>query len=347
MAKFGTGRLGRIMKTSDFDYPIPRELVAQEPMEPRDHSRLLVLNKTTGEVTHTFFYDLPSYLGAGDILVLNNSKVIPVRLKCTQGLSEEVTILLLRKVQGRVWEMMVEVGECEEGEELVFSPDLSGKVIGLGEVIGKRKERLGNILLSGDNLDTSGSLPIPPYIHSYRGDPNRYQTVYASKDGSAAAPTAGFHFTPHLLDEIKGRGVQVVEVTLHVSIDTFMPVYEDDPEGHKIHKEWVEVKENVIDQIFCAGRLIGVGTTSVRSIEQVWKNGYPLNGDYRDWADIYILPGHEFHIDGMITNFHYPRSTNLMMVAAFAGWDKLKPAYEEAIKERYRLYSFGDSMFII
>lgn len=338
------------MRTSDFDYEIPRELVAQEPITPRDSSRLMVIGKDTGQLLHTSFRELPHFLEKGDVLVFNDSKVIPARLRYTRGLDDEIVILLLNKKEKNLWEIMMEVGEVEVGEELRFTGELYGKITGLGNFIGKRKERLGLIEFSDEDklLETKGEAPLPPYIHSYKGDPNRYQTVYAKVMGSAAAPTAGFHFTEQLLDRLRQRGIGLAFVTLHVSIDTFMPVYEDNPEEHKIHKEFISVSKENADFINNRkGRLICVGTTSTRVVEQVSSLNHGSMASFEDWANIYILPGYKFHIDGMITNFHYPRSTNIMMIAAFVGWDKLKKAYEEAIEMKYRLYSFGDSMLIL
>lgn len=339
------------MRTDAFDFGVPREMIAQEPIEPRDSSRLLVLDRKTGKVKHKRFYDLPSYLEKGDALVFNNSRVIPARLKGHLDSSpmEGVTVVLLRQLEKNLWEALVEVGEAQPGDVLDFTL-LSAKVIRLGELIGKRKETLITLRLSDEsNLEDAGEPPVPPYIHSYKGDPERYQTVYSKIRGSAAAPTAGLHFTDRLLDELREKGVTLCFVTLHVGVDTFMPVYEEDPKDHKMYTEFYQVDPQVIDILEKTrkngNRVVGVGTTSIRTLETVYRDGPTcLSG----WTSLYILPGYEFKsIDSMITNFHYPRSTNLMMIAAFAGFYELRRAYQDAVRNKYRFYSFGDSMLII
>jgi len=341
------------LKTSDFDIQLPREMVAQTPAEPRDHSRLLVLDKTTGEIQHKVFYQLPELLEKGDTLVFNNTRVIPARLvgNSEKEPMEKVTILLLNR-KDSYWEALVEVGEVHIGDTISFT-GLSGVIISKGEIIGKRKETLVSIILSNEEaLDKAGEPPVPPYIHGFKGDPERYQTVYSKIKGSAAAPTAGLHFTDGLLDNLRQMDVNLCFVTLHVGIDTFMPVYEEDPVEHKMYTEFCVCPQEVADVINETRRrgkkVIGVGTTSVRTLESSWS--YRLNKvvDYRDWTSIYILPGYSFHsVDCMITNFHYPKSTNLMMVAAFAGLDNIKKAYQEAVDKGYRFYSFGDSMLML
>lgn len=339
------------MNTSDFDIQVPRDMVAQVPMEPRDHSKLLVLNKQTGQMVHTHFYNLPDFLVEGDCLVFNNTRVIPARLRghLHEELMEEIVVVLLRKKE-EVWEALVEVGEAPYGHDIDFN-GFYGTVTGVGERIGKRKERLVEIRLSDESkLETAGEPPVPPYIHGYKGDPEKYQTVYSKIRGSAAAPTAGLHFTDELMQNLMDKGVFLAFVTLHVGLDTFMPVLEEHPEDHKMYTEFCQMDKSVADLLNARKeyrqRIIGVGTTSVRTMESA-HNGeafLPCN----TWTSLYILPGYKFKsIDGMITNFHYPRSTNLMMVSAFAGLENIKKAYAEAVEENYRFYSFGDAMLIL
>jgi len=339
------------VQTEDFQIEVPREMIAQEPATPRDSSRLLVLNKKTGDIAHTYFYDLPSFLEEGDCLVFNNSRVIPARLRghIDGSPMDEVVIVLLKKVD-ELWESLVEVGEVKERQIVDFS-GFYGEVVWIGEKVGKRKERIVGIKLSDeDKLEEAGELPVPPYIHGYKGDPERYQTVYAKIRGSAAAPTAGLHFTDALLEQLGEIGVKLCFVTLHVGLDTFMPVLEENPEEHKMYSEFCSIDKEVVDVIEEArekrNKVIGVGTTSVRTMESA-HNGYKLM-PFSDWTSLYILPGYKFKsIDGMITNFHYPKSTNLILVSAFAGLENIKRAYAEAVKEGYRFYSFGDACLIL
>ena len=342
------------MRTVDFDIQVPRDMIAQEPVTPRDHSRLLVLDRDSGAIIHTSFYSLPQFLRSGDCLVFNDSRVIPARLRGHLDGSpmDEVVIVLLSRSDRDVgvWEALVEVGEVEEGQCISFTGFL-GRVTRVGEKVGKRRERLVAIRIRDESkLELAGELPVPPYIHRYRGDPERYQTVYSKIRGSAAAPTAGLHFTDGLLDELNGMGIKLCFVTLHVGLDTFMPVLEDIPEEHKMYSEFCRVGKEVADVInktrALDRRVIGVGTTSVRTMESAYQDG--KLEEYTGWTSLYILPGYEFKsVDGMVTNFHYPKSTNLMMVSAFAGLDDIKRAYQEAIDRNYRFYSFGDAMLII
>ena len=339
------------MKTKEFDYEIPRHLIAQEPIEPRDHSRLLVLDARSGGIKHKHFYDLLDYLKKGDVLVLNDSRVIKSRLRYTRGLGDEVVILLLRQLSDKVWEFLLEFGTLDVNEHLVFSPYspyLEGLIVELGVIVGKKGERVGVINFSSDNfLDNLGETPIPPYIHGYKGSPERYQTVYSLVKGSSAAPTAGLHFTPELLRSIEDTGVKLCFTTLHVSIDTFMPIIEDNIEDHIIHKEFVSISKEYCEILNNRkGRIICVGTTTVRVLEQI-KGKFGEFKPWEGWADVYITPGHKFCMEGLITNFHYPRSTNIVMVSSFASWDLLMRAYGEAFNMRYRLYSFGDAMLIL
>lgn len=340
------------MKTEDFDIQVPRDQIAQMPMEPRDHSKLLVYERCTGKSTHTKFYDLPKFLRDGDCLVFNNTRVIPARLRGSLDGSpmSEIVVVLLRK-KGDIWEALVEVGEIPHyGHDIDFA-GFFGTVTKLGEKVGKRSERLIEIRLSDeDKLDKAGEPPIPPYIHGYKGDPETYQTVYNKIRGSAAAPTAGLHFTVGLLEELRRSGIKLAFVTLHVGLDTFMPILEEYPEEHKMYTEFCEVPfeaARVINDTRREGhRVIGVGTTSVRTMESAHDGTYLKS--YSDWTSLYILPGYKFKsIDGMITNFHYPKSTNLIMICALMGLDNVKKVYEEAVVHNYRFYSFGDAMLIL
>ncbi|MBE0680809.1 MAG: tRNA preQ1(34) S-adenosylmethionine ribosyltransferase-isomerase QueA [Anaerolineales bacterium] len=345
------------MKTSDFDYHLPESSIAQTPIEPRDSSRLLVLNRETGKLEHKIFRDIKEYLREGDLLVLNQTRVIPARIFAKKETGGKVEILLLRRRDELSWEALVggkglRVGKLvfvENGPsaEIIETLEGSERLIKFSEPIEPYFPKVGHV-------------PLPPYIHEKLNDPERYQTVFAKEMGSAAAPTAGLHFTPQLLDELKAKGVKIAYVTLHVGLDTFAPVTEDDPAEHKIHTEWCELPQDTADLINAAknsgGRVVAVGTTSVRTLESTGRNSIldtrESNNEYRISAfigptDIFILPGYHFKIvDAMITNFHLPKSTLIMLVSAFAGREKILSAYETAIKEGYRFYSFGDAMFI-
>ena len=339
------------MKTEDFDIQVPRDMIAQVPIEPRDHSKLLVLDRRVGRIIHSRFHQLPSFLEEGDCLVFNNSRVIPARLRGNlhgEPMNEIVIVLLRRREES--WEALVEAGEVEEGDDIDFT-GLWGRVKEVGEKVGKRRERIIDLWLSDEaKLENAGEPPVPPYIHGYKGDPEKYQTVYSKIRGSAAAPTAGLHFTDKLLGELRRKGIFLAFVTLHVGLDTFMPVLEERPEEHKMYTEFCQLDESVADLLNArkahGRRIIGVGTTSVRTMESAH------DGDrfvpYSGWTSLYILPGYKFKsIDGMITNFHYPRSTNLMMVSALAGLENIRRAYKRAVEKKYRFYSFGDAMLIL
>ena len=344
------------MKTGDFDYHLPPELIAQTPLEPRDSSRLLVLDRRTGGVEHRYFRDLPDYLDAGDVLVMNDSRVLPGRLVGRrQGTGGRVELLLLRRVGSRLWKALgrparslrpgVRVSIAKPGRQ-----DLEVEVLE-EEPEGVRVVRLS----SEEGLDGWGEAPLPPYIHVRLDDPERYQTVYAREPGSAAAPTAGLHFTPGLLDRLQDRGVRLAFVTLHVGLDTFAPVRVDDPAEHPIHGEYFELSEEdagkLRDARASGGRIVAVGTTSVRVLEQAASELDGREGGIlaaSGWADVYILPGHTFRlVDAMVTNFHLPRTTLLMLVSAFAGREKVLRAYREAVDRGYRFYSFGDAMLLL
>lgn len=336
------------MKTSDFDYHLPESSIAQTPAEPRDSSRLLVLNRDTGELEHRIFRDVTDYLNPGDLLVANQTRVIPARIFAKKETGGKVEILLLRRRDEWTWEALVggkgmRIGKkikVEDGPDAEIIEMLEGseRLIRFSEPIEPYFSQVGNI-------------PLPPYIHEKLGDPERYQTVYAKEPGSAAAPTAGLHFTPRLLEELQVKGVKVAYVTLHVGLDTFAPVNEDDPEEHKIHSEWCELSQETADAINetreRGGRVIAVGTTSVRTLESIASLQSPISA-FTGPTSLYILPGYQFKVvDAMITNFHLPKSTLLMLVSAFAEREKILETYQVAVDEGYRFYSFGDAMLIL
>ena len=340
------------MKTSDFYFDLPKELIAQDPIEERSNSRLLVLDKETGAVQHRHFYDILEYLNEGDCLVLNNTKVIPARL---YGVREDtgamIEILLLKRKDNNVWETLVKPGKkARPGVKIIFGDGLlTGEVIDVVEE-GNRLIRFSYEGIFEEILDQLGQMPLPPYITHELKDKDRYNTVYAEHSGSAAAPTAGLHFTPELLEEISEKGVDIARVTLHVGLGTFRPVKVDDVENHHMHSEFYMIDEKAAEKINRAKengkRVICVGTTSCRTIESAAdENGRlkPCSG----WTEIFIYPGYQFKIlDCLITNFHLPESTLIMLVSALAGKEHVLAAYEEAVKERYRFFSFGDAMFI-
>lgn len=338
------------MRVDDFDYDLPERLIAQKPIENRDESRLMLLNKETGEIEEKVFYELVDLLNKEDLLILNNSKVIPARLygeKIPTG--TDIEVLLLTRLDDNHWEVLVNPGKrVKKGVKVSF---------GNGELVGKAIEytdfggRIMEFEYEGDFeqiLDKLGNMPLPPYIKEDLDEPERYQTVYAKKRGSVAAPTAGLHFTPELLDKIKEKGVQVEYITLHVGLGTFRPVRTDEVEEHDMHSEYIEVSKDVVNRIKktkqSKGRVISVGTTVARALETA-ADGELV--EFKGWTDIFIYPGFEFKaIDALITNFHLPKSTLLMMVSALADKEKIFKAYEKAVKEEYRFYSLGDAMFI-
>lgn len=340
------------MKTSDFAYDLPEELIAQDPLADRASSRLMVLDKHTGQITHRIFHDISEYLRPGDCLVLNDTKVIPARLI---GEREEtggkVEVLLLKRGENNVWETLVKPGKkARPGTRLVFGGGLlRAEVVDIVEE-GNRLIRFEYDGIFEEILDQLGQMPLPPYITHQLKDKNRYQTVYAKYEGSAAAPTAGLHFTKELLQQIEQMGVSIARVTLHVGLGTFRPVKVDDVEQHHMHTEFYRVTKEAADQINrtkqAGGRIICVGTTSCRTIESATDEQgviHPGEGD----TSIFIYPGYHFKmLDCLITNFHLPESTLLMLVSALAGKEHIMAAYEEAVKERYRFFSFGDAMFI-
>jgi len=355
------------MKTSDFDYHLPETSIAQTPAEPRDSSRLLILNRASGDVEHKTFRDLSLILHPGDLLVLNRTRVIPARIFAKKETGGRVELLLLRRRDSLTWEALVGGKGLRVGKKVFVESDDSRR----------RSEKSGDFSLQSVHAEileilegserlikfsepiepyfsSVGNVPLPPYIHEKLGDPERYQTVYSRDVGSAAAPTAGLHFTPQLLDELKQKGVKVAYVTLHVGLDTFAPVTEENPEEHKIHTEWCELPQETADLINetkqNGGRVIAVGTTSVRTLESAalqTTNYQLLITAFTGSTSIFILPGYQFKVvDAMITNFHLPKSTLIMLVSAFAGREKILKTYNLAIQEGYRFYSFGDAMFI-
>lgn len=341
-----------ILNTSDFDYDLPPQYIAQTPAEPRDAARLLVLDRASGELSNRRFSQISEYLRPGDVLVLNRTRVIPARVyahKLPGG--GKVELLLLRQVDELTWEALgggkgLTTGrmvQLEDGPQAEIIAELNGA---------ERRVRFSEPLT--DYLQRAGHMPLPPYIHAPLSDPERYQTVYASQAGSAAAPTAGLHFTPKLLEQVRAGGVQTAYVTLHIGLDTFAPVTEDQPAEHKIHTEWCELTPQTAGVINRAarrgGRIVAVGTTSVRTLETAAaqaKSGQRV-GAFSGATSIYILPGYQFRaVDALITNFHLPRSTLIMLVSAFAGRERILETYERAKRMGYRFYSFGDAMLIV
>ena len=372
------------MKTSNFDYSLPQELIAQAPIEPRDHSRLMVVSRDDGSIDHRRFYDLPDLLREGDLLVFNDSRVIPARLYGRRSTGGKVELLLLGRLASGLWRALVRPGRrMHEGAafEVGGEGGMSGEVVGV-EPDGVRLVRLSD----EERVKELGVVPLPPYVHQPLAEPERYQTVYARVDGSVAAPTAGLHFTEELLGRLRSAGVQTAFVTLHVGWDSFRLVKDEDPTSHRMHSEYFELPEEAADAINRAKaegrRVVSVGTTAVRLLEQA-----ALLADRRErppadrrrleerpveqaallasrrecppaerqrlrksegWADLFILPGHRFRVvDALLTNFHLPRSTLLMLTCAFAGRDVVVDAYREAVDRRYRFYSFGDCMLVV
>lgn len=339
------------MKTSDFDYELPPERIAQTAAEPRDHSRLMVLSRKDGCIEHRYFYEIGDYLRPGDILVCNDSRVIPARLSGRKvGGGARVELLLLRRLEKGVWETL-----ARPGRRLRVGTRLE---LGEGSTIEAQiieKKETGTVIVSlpdEEALEKVGAVPLPPYIHAPLTNPERYQTVYAQEKGSVAAPTAGLHFTPELMNSLQGKGVRFVFVTLHLGLDSFRPVQVDDPAEHVIHKEYGELTPEVAGQLNQAKadgrRVICVGTSTVRMLEHAAQGGEDGVKPFTGWVDLFIRPGHRFQmVDALITNFHLPRSTLLMLVSAFAGRELVLQAYNEAMRLGYRFYSFGDAMLII
>lgn len=339
------------MKTSDFDYHLPPERIAQTPIEPRHSSRLLVLDRSRTELEHTSFWNITDYLRPGDLLVVNRTRVIPARIHASKETGGRVEILLLKRLDVLTWEALVggkrlvpgKTLRLENGTVVLIEADLGGS---------RRQVRFSEPVEA--YLEQRGEMPLPPYIHERLQDPDRYQTVYADQPGSAAAPTAGLHFTPQLLTRIQEMGVGLAEVTLHVGLDTFAPVTEENADDHVIHTEWCEVTEKTAGQINAAknagGRIIAVGTTSVRTLESAARAALPgqVVAPYQGSTGLFILPGYSFKaVDAMVTNFHLPKSSLIMLVSAFAGRERILAAYQTAVEMQYRFFSFGDAMLIL
>ena len=339
------------MKTDDFDFYLPDKLIAQTPLEKRDLSRLLVLDKKTGNIEHQSFFDIIDYLNEGDVLVLNDTKVMPARIF---GIKEDtgavIELLMLKETEKDVWEVLSKPAKrIKIGTTVKFSDKLKAECIGIKE----EGIRIFKFIYSGifyEILDELGEMPLPPYIHEKLKDKDRYQTVYAKNIGSAAAPTAGLHFTKELMDKIKDKGVKIEYITLHVGLGTFRPVNVEDVTNHKMHSEFYQMSKQTADILNEAkknnDRIISVGTTSTRTLETIMN----LYGEFKEcsgWTDIFIYPGYEFKaITSLITNFHLPKSTLIMLVSALAGKENIMKAYLEAVQNEYRFFSFGDSMFI-
>lgn len=340
------------MKVTDFDYELPEELIAQHPVEPRDTSRLMLLDKVTGEVSHrAHFYDIVDEVSDGDVLVFNDTKVIPARLYGQrEGSGGKVEVLLLTPCGENRWECLVKPGKkCPIGQVIVFDERLKGTVIDKTSFGGRIVEFSCDGVFD-DIIQEIGEMPLPPYIHEKLEDKDRYQTVYADKKGSAAAPTAGLHFTPELLEKLRAKGVTLAFLTLHVGLGTFRPVSAEDIEDHEMHSEYYVVTEETANTINKARRdgkrIIAVGTTSVRTLESATGDDGVLKAG-RGWTNIFIYPGYTYKmVDALITNFHLPQSTLLMLISALAGREHCLAAYKEAVKEKYRFFSFGDAMFI-
>ena len=339
------------MKKSDFYFDLPEELIAQTPLERRDASRLLLLDRETGEIKHKHFYDLPDYLNPGDCLVLNDSRVLPARLMGNRLTGGAVEVVLLRDLGGGKWECLTRPGrKTRPGTELTFGGGLLTATVTDALEDGNKVLQFHYDGIFLEILDQLGKMPLPPYIKAELQDRERYQTVYSREIGSAAAPTAGLHFTEELLDRIRAKGIKVCFVTLHVGLGTFRPVKEEDILDHVMHSEYCVIPEetaNIINETKAAGgRVIAVGTTSCRTLESFTEpNGTVLAKG--GWTDIFIYPGYTFKcIDALVTNFHLPESTLIMLVSALAGREHILNAYATAVKERYRFFSFGDAMFI-
>jgi len=352
------------VKTSDFDYNLPEASIAQTPVEPRDSSRLLVLHRDTGEVEHRIFRDVSDYLRAGDLLVVNQTRVIPARIYARKETGGRVELLLLRRRDELTWEALVGGKGLRVGKKVLLESDDSSRRdkwesptsgdVGVRAEIIEILDGSERVIKFSEPIEPYfskvGNVPLPPYIHEKLDDPERYQTVYAREPGSAAAPTAGLHFTPRLLEELQVKGVKIAYVTLHVGLDTFAPVTEENPEEHTIHSEWCELSQETAELINqtkgSGGRVIAVGTTAVRTLESAVGQDGILS--YVGPTSLFILPGYQFQVvDALITNFHLPKSSLIMLVSAFAGRVKILETYETAIQEGYRFYSFGDAMLIL
>ena len=337
------------MQVKDFDYDLPPELIAQHPMEPRDHSRLMVVDKNTGEIEHKHFYDICDYLRADDLLVFNDTRVIPARLHGVKDTGARVEVFLLTRINNNDWEALVKPGKkLRVGSKIIFSSDLSCEIISNTD-FGGRIVRFDFVGTFEEILDRLGETPLPPYITAPLEDKERYQTVYSREKGSAAAPTAGLHFTPELMDKIKRIGAEEVFVTLHVGLGTFRPVSVENINDHVMHREFYHISPETARKINEAKsrgrRIVAVGTTAVRTLEAAGSSGIIQSGS--NWTNIFIYPGYKFRfVETLITNFHLPQSTLLMLVSALSTREIMLRSYEIAVKEKYRFFSFGDAMFI-
>ena len=339
------------MRTTDFDFDLPSERIAQTPADPRDSSRLLHLDRASGERTHHRFSDLPQLLQPSDLLILNNTKVFPARLYARKKAGGgKVELLLLRPISPTQWEALVGGRGLKPSRSLLLEQGIEATVL---DDLGEGRRLLDFSKPVTDFVHQIGHTPLPPYIHKLVHDPQHYQTVFAQQTGSAAAPTAGLHFTEKLLESLRKSKLEIQYITLHIGLDTFAPIREDDPKDHHIHTEWCQIPERTAASIRAAlqmqHRVIAVGTSVVRTLEAAAHKAKStkLIPAYEGWIDLFILPGHEFQIvDGMITNFHLPKSSLLMLVSAFAGMDQILESYRLAIQEGYRFYSFGDAMLI-
>lgn len=339
------------MRTEEFDYDLPENLIAQHPSDKRDEARMMVLDKNTGEIEDKHFFDIVDYLSPGDVLVMNDTRVIPARLfGHREGRDESIEVFLLHNIEGKKWEVLVRPGKkMKIGVEVIFSDELKAKVIDIkGD--GNRVVEFTYEGIFNEILDKLGNMPLPPYIKEKLKDPEEYQTVYSKNPGSVAAPTAGLHFTKELLKRIEEKGIKLAFLTLNVGLGTFRPVNEDDITDHKMHSEFYTISQETADIINDAkkegNRVIAVGTTSIRTLESVYKKCGKIEED-SGWTDIFIYPGFEYKVvDAIITNFHLPKSTLIMLVAAFTSKEIILNAYEYAVKEKYRFFSFGDCMFI-
>ena len=340
------------MKTSDFDYFLPPDRIAQVPIEPRHNSRLLVVKRSNGELDHTTFWEVGRFLNSGDVLVVNQTRVIPARLYAVKMPGGgKVELLLLNRTDDCTWEVLVGGKGLNPGRKLTV---IGGPAAEIVSVLSGSRRMVRFDQPIEPFFNKAGNVPLPPYIHTPLKDPERYQTVYSREPGSSAAPTAGLHFTPELMGQLGGQGIEFAKATLHVGLDTFAPVNEENPTEHKIHTEWCELDDHAADRINIARRsgrrVIAVGTTSVRTLETAAHSAKPGEtvGAFSGPTSLFILPGYHFQaVDAMITNFHLPRSTLLMLVSAFAGRERILKVYEVAMQEGYRFYSFGDAMLIV
>ncbi len=337
------------MRTSDFNYDLPPELIAQTPVEPRNSSRLLVLFRDSGKIEHQIFREIGQFLHPNDLLVVNRTRVIPARIHARKPSGGQVEILLLKREDQVTWECLVGGKGLSAGRQIAIDNGPSFVII---EALEGSRRRIRFSEPVEPFLPKVGTVPLPPYIHEPIKDPERYQTVYARDPGSAAAPTAGLHFTPQLISDLKDQNVKFAEITLHVGLDTFAPVTEENPEEHLIHTEWCEIPTATVEAITKAhqsgGRVIAVGTTSVRTLESATGVGKFGIISYSGSTSLFILPGYKFKcVDGLITNFHLPKSSLIMLISAFAGSRLIKDVYDAAIHEKYRFYSFGDAMIIL